>query len=273
MMSIGKIPYLNVEPFYALWPNEKGEFGKGNSEFSQRGDKHTIRTPHSPFKSITVTPRRLGELAEKGEVDGGVMSIYDYFRLSDQFEPIGDFGIAVSGPVKSVLLYSKGPVESLQGGRVGITPETSTAFRLLRLLLEVKYGVHPRQYLQGIRDGVDGRLVIGNEALKGDGKDFPFVMDLAEEWWDWRNLPFVFARWVMRRSLPVDRKWSLWNFLRKSFKEGMENLDEIAQRFSGDLGEAVHLKNYLENFIYRIGPKEEQGERKFKHLIEEYGIT
>jgi chorismate dehydratase len=247
MLIIGKVPYLNVEPFYALWNDAE-------------------------FASITLTPKRLGELAEGGELDACVMSIYDYNRLSNNFEPIGDFGIAVRGPVKSVLLYLKGSIDSLEEGKIGITPETSTAFRLLRLLLEVKYGVHPREYVQGNQDGIDGRLVIGNEALLGDGAGYPFVLDLAEEWWDWKKLPFVFARWVMRKSLPVDRKWALWDFLKKSYEEGMENLDVIAKRFTGDLGETIHLKNYLENFIYQIGPEEEQGEKEFKKLIKEHGF-
>jgi len=245
MLIIGKVPYLNVEPFYFLW--NEGEFA-----------------------SITLSPRRIAELAEAGELDACVMSIYDFHRLSHLFEPIGDFGIAVKGPVKSVLFFTNGPLENLEGKIVGITPETSTSFRLLRLLLEVKHGVHPLKYIRGFQDVMDGRLVIGNEALKGEGYGYPFVMDLAEEWWDWKRLPFVFARWVMRRSLPVDRKHALWDFLKDSIEEGMENLDKIAKRYSGELGEAVHLKNYLVNFIYRIGHEEEEGEREFKRLVEEY---
>ena len=247
MLIIGKVPYLNVEPFYALWNDAE-------------------------FASITLTPRRMGELAEGGELDACVMSIYDYHRLSDLFEPIGDFGIAVRGAVKSVLLFSKDSIESLENKQVGITPETSTAYRLLRILLEVKYGVRPQQYVRGIQEGVEGKLVIGNEALMRNGAGYPHVADLAEEWWDWKNLPFVFARWVMRKSLPVDRKWGLWDFLKKSYEEGIENLDEIAKRYSGDLGEAVHLRNYLENFIYQIGPEEEKGEKEFRNIIEKHGF-
>ena len=50
----------------------------------------------------------------------------------------------------------------------------------------------------------DALLLIGDEALqaKKEGvQGFPIVTDLGEEWFEWQGTPFVFARWVVRKSL------------------------------------------------------------------------
>jgi chorismate dehydratase len=76
----------------------------------------------------------------------------------------------------------------------------------LRLLLEERYGVQPREYRRGAESG-DARLVIGDAALEEVKRGrFKFVYDLGEEWRRWQELPFVFARWVVRRDLPQEEK-------------------------------------------------------------------
>ena len=49
------------------------------------------------------------------------------------------FGIATQGATGSVLLWSHRPLAALNGATVGVTDETSTSVRLLRLLLVRRY--------------------------------------------------------------------------------------------------------------------------------------
>jgi len=104
-----------------------------------------------------------------------------------------------------------------------MTPATSV--HLLSVLLEKKYGVHARfeRLHQGVNsyDGLDAVLLIGDEALRRNkhGLDgFELVYDLAREWYEWQKLPFVFAVWALRRSLPSAVKEELSGLLKGSLE-------------------------------------------------------
>ena len=90
MMRIARLTYLNCAPFY--WDCE-----------------------HWGVPLIPCVPRELGQLAARGEVDAGPMAVVDWFGMENEFEPVGPYGIASDGAVLSVLLFSRRPIEMLQG--------------------------------------------------------------------------------------------------------------------------------------------------------------
>ena len=110
---VGKIPYLNSVPYY--------------SHFEKRR-----------FKILPVVPRRMGLLADKGQIDAGLFSLMDYFRLSENLELL-PWCIATRDQVKSVMLFSNHGWGDLDGKLIGITDETATSVRLLHVLLEMKH--------------------------------------------------------------------------------------------------------------------------------------
>lgn len=247
-LLIGQIPYLNSEPFYPLL----GE-----------------------HRLVTMPPRELGRLAEKGEIDAGIMATADYLRLEDRYEPVAGLGVANCKEVRSILLLSRVPMEALSDARIGLTEETSTSARLLRLLLEVRLGVRPREYVRGLQEGSEAFLVIGDEALRWrfsslDGYIHRF--DLASQWWSWKKLPFVFALWVIRKALPEETKQDFARLLKRSFAKGMAELEAIATQYAGELGSAPVLASYLNNFRYRLGREEMRGLAEFRHLVHEHGL-
>src|SRR5512140_1814104 len=179
---IARIPYLNTEPFYHY--------------FSARG-----------YELVDLPPRELGREAARGRIAAGAMSAVDYFRLEEDFEPLGSFGIATAGPVHSVLLLSQRPVPELNGGTIAVTSDTSTSVKLLSLLLRERYDVRPAVMRRGLDEPADACLVIGDEALRRVSREkHPVVLDLGAAWWEWKKLPFVFALWTVRRSLPLEEK-------------------------------------------------------------------
>jgi chorismate dehydratase len=247
-LLIGKIPFLNSEPFYPL-------LGEHNM--------------------VSMPPHELGRLAERGEIDAGIMATADYLRAREHYEPIGNLGIANREEVRSILLFSRTPLEALADTRIGISEQTSTSVRLLRLLLEVRYGVKPRVYERGVREQADAFLVIGNEALRRahtKPTGFEHRYDLASQWWMWKKLPFVFALWVIRRSLPDPTKTEFAELLQRSFSKGMNELDEVANRHAGELGTPAELVSYLKNFKYRLGEDEMRGLNEFKRLAVQNGL-
>jgi chorismate dehydratase len=247
-LLIGQISYLNSQPFYPLL-----------------GEHRLIPTP----------PSELGKMASKGEIDAGILATADYLLYEDRYEPAAGLGVANREEVRSILFLSQKPMAELDGARIGITEDTSTSVRLLRILLEVRDRVRPRDYVRGLRDDADAFLVIGNEALARNQTitpRFPYRYDLASEWWEWTGLPFVFALWAVRRSLPEEVKTEFADLLERSFTVGMSQIDEIAAEFAGEMGQREVLASYLRNFHYRLGPEEMQGLEEFRRLTRDYGM-
>jgi aminodeoxyfutalosine synthase len=251
---IGKIPYLNSVPFYRDLASEQ-------------------------YRILPVTPRRMGALSAQGQIDAGLFSLMDYFRQADALELLG-WCIATRDQVKSVMLFSRDGWAGLEGKSIGIADDTATSVVLLRLLLEKRYGVHAR--FERLHSGVndtrrhDAVLLIGDEALRRtrSGLDgYELVFDLAREWYDWQKLPFVFAVWAMKRSLPPEEQEALRSMIGTSLQcwEG-EPLGGAAIHGQGlGLTDAETLQ-YLEGFNYRLGERERLAMDTFRSLVGEKAV-
>jgi len=247
-LLIGQISYLNSQPFYPLL----GE-----------------------HRLVAMPPRELGRLAERGEIDAGIMATADYLAMEDRYEPVADLGVANHEEVRSILLYTRRPLSQLGGTKIGVTEDTSTSICLMRLLLEVRYGIQPPDYLRGFQEDGEGFLVIGNPALLSRRRPppgFSHCYDLASEWWSWKKLPFVFALWVIKRTVPTHAKLAFRDLLERSFVKGMSELEEIAAGHAGELGTAEELVSYLRNFHYRLGDEEKRGLEEFRQLVHHHRL-
>jgi aminodeoxyfutalosine synthase len=248
---IGKIPFLNSVPFYAHFEGQQ-------------------------FKILPVAPRRMGALSELGQIDAGAFSLMDYFRQEEALDLMG-WCIATRDQVKSVMLFSKEGWADLNGRTIGITDDTATSVKLLRVLLEKKYGVKAQfeRLHSGVNDHTkyDAVLLIGDEALRHNkiGLDgFELVFDLAREWYDWQKLPFVFAVWAMKKSLPDATKGELTSLLSESLEKSEEDFVSIA----GLHGRRIGLTDqetlaYIEGFNYRLGEREKESMVMFRELVAE----
>jgi chorismate dehydratase len=257
-MRVAKIPYLNSQPFYA-----------GFDEAAAAG-----------IELVEMAPRELGRLARAARIDAGLIPIADAFAVEREYERLGAFGIAVTGRVESVILLSERPLSALSGARIGLTEESSTSVRLLRLLVEARDGARPAAYVRGARESADAYLLIGDEALGATaaGPPAPFVFDLAEEWERWQRLPFVFAVWVVRRGVFPGERARLAALLERSLA-APDRLARIAAEYATGpasrraLGPAARLARYLARFTYRLGPDEEAAIARFRALLRENDIA
>ena len=254
-LTIGFIPYLNMVPFH-----------QGFGPASLKLDSVELE-----FK--TVSPRALGLEAESGAIDAGAMSLMDTFRLSEQYESLGDFGIGVKRAAGSVLLFSKQPLAELQG-ICAVTDETATSVRLLQVLLEKKYqrtAVTYGRVAAGMFDGsADALLVIGDEALRARQtgvKGFPIVTDLATEWFAWQGTPFVFARWVVRKDLPETAKAMLRARLEASLNEAEINKSTLAAGEAPGRGlSPADVAAYWDGFLYKLTSEHQRAIETFRSM-------
>jgi len=248
---VGKIPFLNSVPFYANMENRV-------------------------FKILPVVPRRMGLLAEQLQVDAGPFSLMDYFRLEDSMDLMG-WCIASRDQVKSVMLFSKEGWRDLEGKRIAITDDTATSVKLLRILLEKKYGVNAtfERLHAGVNDysDYDAVLLIGDEALRRNKyglHGFELVYDLAREWYDWQKLPFVFAVWAIRRTISADARLMLEQSISRSLATSEADFVAVA----GVHGRTIGLtdretQEFLEGFSYRLGGREIEAMARFRQLVAE----
>ena len=264
-LALARIPYLNAAPFYVRWAD-------------------------APGTTVDLPPRALGEEARAGRADAGLMAAADWFALDPGFERVGGLGIACRGPVSSVLLLSRRPFAELahEGGAgvgltVDLTTESQTSVALTRILLAGRFGLTRATYRRraveaGEAPAGDAWLRIGDAALRARrtaGAAGVHVLDLGAEWFDWTGLPFVYALWTVRASLPADEKARLAAFLEDSLAEGERDLAALADAAAAadpSLGRAGDLARYLAAFRYRLGPDEEDGLARFRALWMEHRL-
>jgi chorismate dehydratase len=247
-VRVGYIPYLNMAPFH---------YGFGPEPMEVDGHR---------FEFSSMSPRALGLEAEKGKIDAGAMSLVDGIRLAATYEALGSYGIGLKKDAQSVLLFSKKPLSDLEGF-CAVTDETSTSFRLLQVLLEARYyrrGIHYGRIASSMLfDGeADALLLIGDEALKAreDGiRGLPVLTDLGEVWYAWQKLPFVFARWMVRKELGNDVKAIIEKTIQSSLK-------------SNRIGTKAQM-DYWHGFAYELTPDHERSIVIFAELLEKVCTT
>lgn len=241
---VSKMPYLNSVPFYA-------EFEPSVND----------------VKVAPLAPHVFGAFAKEGKVDAGPMSLMDFVGEQDEFDML-DYCVAVKGKAYSVLLYSHYEWKKLSGKRIGITGETSTSVNLLRVLMEKKYGVKDaifeRLHLTSSQNDYthyDAVLLIGDEALRrhklGGLATFLNFYDLAEEWYEWKRMPFVFAVWAVRKSAPLEHRVAIVTALERSLAATKGREIEIGRDHAKRLGMTREdLVAYMKAFTYELGDEE-----------------
>ena len=93
----------------------------------------------------------------------------------------------------------------------------------MKTLLSRRFRVTPNRYVGLDDEPTDAFLLIGDEALRQRRgvPGYPHLYDLGEEWHRWTGLPFVFARWVVRRDLNDDKVRWLEALLSRSIELGL----------------------------------------------------
>jgi chorismate dehydratase len=237
-MNIGRISYLNVLPFY-----------------------HALEPDWAPF--VEGSPAFLANAARAGKIDAAPLPLVETFHLEDDFEPLSDFGIACRGKVGSVLLFSHKPFEELSGSRLLFTAESATSVALARHLLDRAGNTEYRVERGDLPEGYDGYLVIGDRALReAAASNYPVVTDLSERWHDATQLPFVFARWVVRKSVPAAKRKKLAEALSRSLSAA----PVIPQPNPAGLT-AKQAQAYLSRIIYRLDDDCQRGAARFRRAV------
>lgn len=238
---LGRIPYLNTEPFFA---------------------DDEVRA-----NAVVEVPSRMIDLARLGAVDIAPLPVVAAFDHPDLFRPVGGLGIAAAGAARSVFLRSTVPFENLADACIGVIDETATSVRLLKVLLQFRFDVSHATFV-ALDQPADASLLIGDKALLQSRNlhTHPYELDLAAEWHAWTGLPFVFASWMARRDVTPDACDAAVDYFNANLDTNLSDTTAIHRR-RPDLGlSAEAVATYLRTFRYRFDDSAWAGLDHFQEL-------
>ena len=208
------------------------------------------------FEISYTVPSQCAEDLRSGAADIGIIPAITYATIPD-LVILHDIAIAARGPVRSIVLVCKKPLEEVRTIAADTSSRTSVA--LTQVLCEKFWG--GKRQLEPMAPGLDrmlercdAGLLIGDPALLVDRSRYR-VFDLAEEWTRLTGKPFVFAFWTVRLTAlgEIRRELDLAAAFRESRDHGLttENVARIARTWAPHVGiSESDVASYLTRSIH-----------------------
>jgi|Deesub1362A_J573_1020465.scaffolds.fasta_scaffold00169_64 chorismate dehydratase len=266
-LRIGRIPYVNLFPFFYYLET---------------------RCDNSFYRFINGHPSRLNRMLREGLIDISPSSSIEYLKNKDIYSILPFLSISSEGRIDSILLFSKYPLDELDGQMVTLSSDSDTSVVLLKIILKEFEGLRCNfrtVNCRGIKNPLSissAVLLIGDTAMKeakrlrqqtADREDSSIhIYDLGELWHKHTGLPFVFALWIVRNE-SLDKKEGLV----KRLSLDLYNAREYASRYLGILADSApqrqwlskrELVEYWENISYELTERHIEG----LTLFERYAI-
>jgi chorismate dehydratase len=250
-LRAGAVSYLNTKPLIYEWDR------------------------FAPDTALVLDhPSRLADSLAEGQLDVALIPSIEFFQ-NPSYRIVSDACIACRGPVLSVKLFGRRPVEQILSLALDVGSRTSAA--LVQILLYERYGLRPA--LEPLPIGAeladtsaDAVLLIGDRAMQSPAGRFEFVWDLGDQWCRWSELPFVFAMWTARPGVELG---SLDSALGQARDAGLAHLQQIADREAAALGlTGPQCLSYLrDNLYFYLGPRELRGLELFYRHAARLGLA
>ena len=250
MLRLGAVSYLNTKPLvYGL---------------DRHADQYDVRFD---------VPAKCASLLHEGAVDLGLIPAIEFLR--GDYAIVPGVSIASDGPVATVAVFTRTPIEQVKTLALDTSSRTSVA--LTRILSAKRWHIAPsfvpaEPDLDAMLARADAALVIGDPAFEIDPAAAGVrKIDLGEEWRALTGLPFVYATWTGRPGA-VSRDQV--RALQRARDAGLAHLDEIAHiEGRGDPRRAARALAYLrDNLRYGLGEREQAGLQLFLELGVEVGV-
>jgi len=248
-LKIGKIPYANLFPIFYMLQKE---------------------CDCSSYEFIEGVPSSVNRMLRDGKVDVSSSSSIEYLRNMDKYTFIEGHSISSIGPVGSIILFSRKPIEALDGDTILTSSQSATSVALLEVIfkkfIKIKCNLNSSDFRLQASDfelpAANACLLIGDDALRtkkaftittsltlpprgggqgwvGDSKlqilnsGFTYIYDLGELWHKYTGLPFTFALWIYKKDCCKEKMELLEKFkddLNKAKKLALKNFKEIASK-------------------------------------------
>ena len=220
-------------------------------------------------------PSVCSALLRGGEVDLGLIPSIDYLEAPD-YRVVPGVGIGSHGPVASVALFTRVPLEDVR--RIALDTSSRTSVTLVKVLCHHRFHIAPAfaphgPELEAMTRGSDAALLIGDPALEANPGALGLrKIDLGAEWTAMTGLPFVYAAWTGRPGAITAADVRL---LQDAQEEGARSASAIAAEYGrGDPAVAARAAAYLrDNVKYGLGPHEIRGLQAFLDYAADLGLA
>jgi len=240
-------------------------------------------------------------MLREGAIDISPSSSIEYLRNKKRYSILPFLSISSEGRVYSILLFSKYPLNGLNGKTVALSSDSDTSVALLKIILrefncvECKF---KKVNCRGVKNPLStfsAVLLIGDTAMKetkrlrtqniedrtqiADNRNSSlvtphsplYIYDLGELWHKYTGLPFVFALWIVRNDIlmkkePLVRRLSLDLYNARQYVS--KNLPLIAKDApQRQWLSKKELINYWENISFDLTERHLEGLRLFERYI------
>lgn len=225
-------------------------------------------------------PSECADAVRSSDADIGLVPVVALARQHD-LVVIPGHAIASRGPVRSILLVSKKPMQEITSFAADEGSRTSTI--LAQILLARQFGLRPRvrpypPKLDDMLELADAALIIGDPALRidPDGREWRgqplHVYDLGAAWVEMTGLPMVYAVWAVKK-LVADP--ALTDIFAASAEYGRQHIEQIIEVESKQRDLPLELvRRYLTQHIrFDLGEEERRSLETFLRLGYELGLV
>ena len=194
-------------------------------------------------------PSRCAEKLINNEVTIGLVPVVALPHIPGA-RVISNFCLAADGPVNSVFLFAKKPLNEVLS--ISMDSQSLTSNMLARILASRYWNISPVFLENNESTRADALVVIGDRTFTRP-EEYEYVYDLAGEWKAFTGLPFVFAVWAANKTLPGP-------FLEKfnrALEWGIDNREELINTLEPVPGVDIH--DYLFNKIsFRLNEEKQR---------------
>jgi chorismate dehydratase len=210
-------------------------------------------------------PAVCAALLHEGKVDLGLIPSIEYLQ-SPEYRFVPRVGIGSRGPIASVALYTRKPIDQVR--TIALDTSSRTSVSLVRVLCHHHFKIAPEFVAHGpdlerMTSDYDAGLLIGDPAFDADHVSLGLEkIDLGEQWTAMTRLPFIYAAWTGRAGILGAADVEA---LQAAQAIGVRNTAAIAREYGqGDQAVAARAEAYLrDNVKYGLGPEEAAGLQLF----------
>ena len=223
------------------------------------------------FDLVLDTPAALAQRLQAGKLDLAMIPSIEF--LKEEYRLLPGVSISSRGPVDTVLLVSRKPLDRIQ--TLALDKRSRTSAALLRILFDqvlpddVEFSTadpDPRAMLATH----DATLIIGDQALQMERRPELVVHDLSQTWFEQTGKTFVHAVMAVRPEVALPGE--VVEAIQQA--RGQAELEVIVKSQSAKTGIAEErCWDYLAHkIIYDLGERELDGLSHFQDLCLQHGL-
>lgn len=282
-LRIGKIPFANLFPIFYMLQKECN---------------------CSQYDFIEGVPSLLNSMLRNGEIDLSPSSSIEYLRRRDRYVFINGHSLSSKGPIESIFLLSRIPIDKLKGKKILTSSQSDTSVVLLNIILRKFYRVNcilepTDEKIEYLLNEADSFLCIGDDALKAkkivtserqiknselrtQDPGLIYIYDLGDLWFRNTGLPFVFALWIIRRDTLKEKTELIKRFTqdldrskilaKKHLYEMASELKPLLIKHHGLSLTEEELFSYWKGISFDFYEEHEEGLELFRKYSEEFGL-